>query len=413
MTETTYNLASIEGHNMECVFNSVNSSAEIESAKILDTLKLNSNMWRHNNKTYQIIRYDKNFLANDRYDTVGLFRSVIIRDGNIISFSPPKAMEQERFIQTYLPEECIAQEYVEGTMINLFYDKENSEWEIATRSSIGGKMTFYTNGKVNNTDTFRYMFLEACNHVNIDFDSLSKHYIYSFVLQHPNNRIVTPFSEMKIYLVACYQIQGLMIKSMNIEEMKELFRDTNISYPKNYSFSTFHEIKDIYASANTDYKEVGVMIYHKSGVRTKFRNPNYEMVRQLRGNQPKKQYRYLVLRQQGKVGEYLKYYKEDSKEFLNYRNQIHIFTKQLHENYFNCYIKKTKKLKDFPFQYRSHMFTIHQDYLTNLRPKRKHISKDYVINYINTLHPSKLMFSLNYNLRVLKYDEIKADTTQD
>ena len=127
MTETTYNLASIEGHNMECVFNSVNSSAEIESAKILDTLKLNSNMWRHNNKTYQIIRYDKNFLANDRYDTVGLFRSVIIRDGNIISFSPPKAMEQERFIQTYLPEECIAQEYVEGTMINLFYDKENSE----------------------------------------------------------------------------------------------------------------------------------------------------------------------------------------------------------------------------------------------------------------------------------------------
>ena len=51
---------------------------------------------------------------------------------------------------------------------------------------------------------------------------------------------------------------------------------------------------------------MGVIVYHKSGVRTKFRNPNYEFVRQLRGNEPKKQYRYLVLRQQEKVMEYLK-----------------------------------------------------------------------------------------------------------
>ena len=41
MVETTYNLASIEGHNMERVFNSGNSSSEIEPEKILDSLKLN------------------------------------------------------------------------------------------------------------------------------------------------------------------------------------------------------------------------------------------------------------------------------------------------------------------------------------------------------------------------------------
>ena len=42
-----------------------------------------------------------------------------------------------------MQKDCIAQEYVEGTMINLFYDNENCEWEIATRSSIGGKMAFF------------------------------------------------------------------------------------------------------------------------------------------------------------------------------------------------------------------------------------------------------------------------------
>ena len=59
---------------------------------------------------------------------------------------------------------------------------------------------------------------------------------------------------------------------------------------------------------NTSYHIQGVVIKTDDGARYKFRNPNYEHVRHLRGNQPKLQYQYLVLRQSGKVKEYLQYY---------------------------------------------------------------------------------------------------------
>ena len=39
------------------------------------------------------------------------------------------------------------------------------------------------------------------------------------------------------------------------------------------------------------------MIYNCDGTRTKIRNNNYEVVRKLRGNQPKLQYNYLCLKQ--------------------------------------------------------------------------------------------------------------------
>ena len=114
------------------------------------------------------------------------------------------------------------------------------------------------------------------------------------------------------------------------------------------------------------------MLYHpKSGMRSKFRNPNYEMVRNLRGNQPKKQYTYLVLRQQGRVSEYLKYYSEDKKDFALFREQIHVFTHHLHKNYLSCYVRKEHPLKYFPYEYRTHVYNLHQEYLTNLRPKKK------------------------------------------
>ena len=232
----------------------------------------------------------------------------------------------------------------------------------AVLSKVDGKTIVSSNhfdsdtGKIKNSDTFRYMFLEACEHSNLEFDDLSKEFCYSFVLQHPNNRIVTPFNEMKLYLISVFKIEDLIVKSISLKNVKPFFEKAQIYYPENYSFSTFSELRNKYASGNTDYKYVGVMIYDKkNGVRTKFRNPNYEIVRKLRGNQPKKQFRYLVLRQQGKVSEYLKFYSEDKKEFSQFREHIHVYTRQLHQNYIKCFILKENPLKNFPYQYRKYL----------------------------------------------------------
>ena len=77
--------------------------------------------------------------------------------------------------------------------------------------------------------------------------------------------------------------------------------------------------KDIVIMKESDV--MGIIVKNsRTGERTKFRNPIYEEVRHLRGNQPKLQYQYLTLRHSGKLPEYLKFYPESKAEFSVYRD---------------------------------------------------------------------------------------------
>ena len=62
-------------------------------------------------------------------------------------FSPPKSELFSKFVQdnteNMFQGTVRAEEFVEGTMINMFWT--GNEWEIATRSSVGGKVAFFTN----------------------------------------------------------------------------------------------------------------------------------------------------------------------------------------------------------------------------------------------------------------------------
>jgi hypothetical protein len=87
--------------------------------------------------SYTIRRYDKKTLTKDLISTCGLFRSVITdQDNNIVSFSPPKSLAFADFVAKY-PDtsRVVATEFVEGTMINVFWS--NGDWEIASRSNVG------------------------------------------------------------------------------------------------------------------------------------------------------------------------------------------------------------------------------------------------------------------------------------
>jgi hypothetical protein len=145
---------------------------------------------------------------------------------------------------------------------------------------------------------------------------------------------------------------------------------------------------------------MGIIIKNKiTGERTKIRNPIYEEVKHLRGNQPKLQYQYLCLRHSGKIPDFLKYYPEKKQEMSCYRDQVHMFTNALHNNYVSCYVRKEKPLNEFPAQYKTHMFKIHELFLNELRPNKLYVSNTVVMNYVNKLHPSLLMYCLNHNMR--------------
>jgi hypothetical protein len=245
-------------------------------------------------------------------------------------------------------------------------------------------------------------------HNNLKLDDLTKELCYSFVLQHPENRIVTPFYKPQLYLIGAYFIiQGntsdlLIIHPCIMKDLKEsvIWKNTTIKFPETYNLGNYSSLIEKYASMNTPYYIMGIVLHNiQTGERCKIRNPVYEQIRQLKGNQPKLQYQYLVLRQKNRVQEYLKYYPESKKYFSQFRDQLHLFTKTLLSNYISCFIKKEKSLLEYPEQYRSHMFQLHQLFLQEYREKKLFINLTVVVNYVNNLHPSQQMFSLNYPMR--------------
>jgi hypothetical protein len=412
-----YNLSSIPG------FNELIKTGEIISdyEKYYTKQQYNTKA----NKKYSIIKYNKEFLRPDLINTYGFLRSVIVSGQKVLSFAPPKSLSVEKFMLQYPTqyptqypkqnEHIIVEEFVEGTMINVFFDpdyEENGSWQIATRNTVGADVSFYKHSNM----TFNQMFMEACISNKLDVQCLNPLYCYSFVLQHPSNRIVVPFKNPQLFLVAVYEInqtdESITVSEANLLEVKNsgLFDLTEIKFPDRYEFSTYTKLIETFASGNTPYTVMGVVVKNtQTGERTKIRNPIYEEVRHLRGNQSKLLYQYICLRQSGKLSEYLKYYPETKKDMSNFRDRVHMFTNDLFKNYISCYVKKTQPLNLYLPQYKTHMFKLHEHYLNNLRPNGLYINNTEVIKYVNNLHPSLLMYCLNYNMRKRAIDTIKVE----
>lgn len=379
---------------------------------------LNVHDYHVDNIDYTIVKYNKDMLSSDIINTYGLLKSLIVSNGKVVSFAPPKSLASDTFMSKYPStnvndnNNIVVEEFVEGTMINLFYHKEYSMWQIATRNTVGANMSFYVNSHV----TFKQMFDEACIYNNLQLEYLDTNLVYSFVLQHPENRIVVPFKNPQLYLVAVFEINQqrdditIEEKDMSNVMLEDKWKQTSVKFPYRSKFTSYSELINVFASSNTDYTIMGIMIKNlETGEKTKFRNPNYEEVRQLRGNQSKLQYQYLCLRQSGKLSEYLKYYPETKNEMSKFRDQLHMFTNNLHRNYVSCYVNKEQKLCYFSDKYKTHMYKLHQHYIDNLRPKKLCITNTEVIKYVNSLHPSLLMYCLNYNLRRKSIDTVKAN----
>jgi len=413
MNKQAYNLSEIPG------FNDMLNPDFIGNSNVL---KLNKIECKTNNSSYRVIRYDKNLLCADLIPSYGLCRSVVLNSANnVVGFSPPKAIRPDVFINKY-PENdgaIEAEEFVEGTMINVFFDSTigvTGSWEISTRNIVGATSSFF---KTSHSKTFREMFMEAAAECKLDINQLDKDLCYSFVLQHPENRIVVPFSKHQLYLVCVYKINNrpnnVTVDFFDVLNYINVFKvdlGTSVKFPQIYEFTKYSDLIEKYGSMNTSYDIVGVVIHNKNtGERTKIRNPVYEQVRNLRGNQPKLQYQYLCLRKEGKVKDFLKFYPENKKDFSVFRDQVHLFTCTLYSNYVSCYIKKEKPLIEFSKQYRTHMFNIHQLYMNELREKKLFINNTFVIKYVNELHPSLLMYCLNFQMRKRNIDTIVADNS--
>ena len=377
---------------------SLNMNNMIDTARLNDDAYLDSRYLSYSRKgDFTILKYKKEHLQED--ENLGLFRSVIYRGDKMVCYSPPKSYTMDFKTQESIFGETIRyEEYVEGTMINVFHDGD--EWRIATRSILDATTTF----RVEHSDreenlSFAEMFEDAKRETNLSFDLLDYRYCYSFVLQHPKNRIVGMVPKPHLVLCAMYQIENNNVKEIAIYDNPEceiMFRKATVTIPKMYpNFNTIQEARCVFGSNYTGYSFQGIVL--KIGDRRyKIRNPNYNYVHNLRGNQSKLQYHYYCLRRnQNKVFEFLGFFPEYKATFEKYENELQCFTIRLLEHYAKCFIEKKTVLKDNPYELKNHLFNIHQIYLQS----RNTIRYNNIAYYLQQIEPARLMYSINYTKR--------------
>jgi len=357
------------------------------------------------NNGFTLLKYDKDQLTEDNTASLGRIRSVILQDDDLVSFAPIKSMPKSQYMNLG-PGSHVVEEFIDGTMINCFYDKRRRQWEYATRSVVGADTQFFDESDMGWSLSFKKMFRDTFSNSQLRWDMFNREYCYSFVLQHPRNRIVVPVQRPTLWLIEVYDLSNRRVRLVDTsaECFRELLNHVRTPYvhmvfetatPEDYE-AAFGTFIDELEKRPQDHRKMGFVV--RSGlVRYKFRYPAYEYVKRLRGNNSKLQYQYYSLRKTGTVKEFLKYFPEYRWRFAQFRDVLHEFTNHLWNNYMLCFVHHQLQFNRFPAHFRRHMFALHDIYLQELLPRKWHIDQRIVIDYVNSRHPSDLLHTINHH----------------
>lgn len=370
-------------------------------------------------KMYYVLKYDRSKLNDADFATRGLLRSVVVdaADGRVVAYAPPKMLRVSRDDTRTITPPLVAQEFVEGTMFNLFWDTSDTGgfWEIATKSCVGlfpqlGLSADASEAEVAaaklsaeasraHQNSFRDLFFETVAACKLDLNVLPRHYSYSFVVQHPKKKIVNGLNETRMYLIAIYHcVKEEAAAADGMVSVTEIPRtvdacgfdwsQTLVRVPETYvqdSGCTVAQLAEKYSSLNTPVHLAGVVVYNtETGERFKFRNPVFERVKLSKGRDSNLRYTYLTCRKDRTVAEYLKQHPEHADEFSSYRNMLHMYTTTLFKLYIECYVKKQQPLGNYPREYRTMMYQLHHNvYLGTMREQKKFVTLETVITFVN------------------------------
>lgn len=345
---------------------------------------------------------------------VRLYRSIITNEHmDIICYSPPTAILIDDFKIKYpnITPQIYANEIIEGTMINLFYDERQRSWEISTRATIGGNYWYYRTQYATMEDeiqlTFREMFMECmgCNKGDPLSDiellqHLPNNCSYSFVMQHPKNHMVLDISVPRIYLVAIYELNKRVVTCIPqpIYETWDIFLNTPLCFPEKYNCSNYEEYQRLFGSLHTPHEILGIMFTNlETGERASFSNVVYENIKKLRGNNPNLQYQFFELKQLEDKQKFLKYFPMYNNHFSHFNQEYQEFISTVHQYYYTYYVLKQHAESPIPKKYFIHVSRIHHNiYIPSLSSTRVIITRQIVESYFENMSSGELMHYMYY-----------------
>jgi len=321
---------------------------------------------------YAILRYDKAYQSTQTMAN-GFFRSLVwdVIANRPVCVAPPKASEQT-------PSTYRCEEFLEGVMVNAFLDASGTV-KLATRSKMGATGTFYS------SRSFQDLLVDALqqkgfNTIQEIKQILGSHTFASFLLQHPDHRIVSRITVPSLYLIH----RGSVSEdgTVTLQEVNEgPFAIPTIAVPENVS----PEALVIQLAEQRGWQWQGLVFKNGQGSRWRLRSKAYTMVRTLRGESPRQDVQFLNLRGKGMMETYLYYFPEEKDAMWELEGSLRNLTHNLYQQYVNCHIKHQIKFADLPPFWKPHVFSLHSLFLGSLKEKGHFIRKQEVIQYMNHL----------------------------
>lgn len=303
---------------------------------------------------FALIHYDKE-KSDMTLPHVGTFRSVVwnVNTNRPVCMSPVRGLKFSAAIDAGVDiAACFVEDFVDGVMINMFHD--GRDWVLTTRTQLGADGHFY------GTRPFRELFWEAFAAANLTkATNLKPEYAYSWVLQHPEERIVVApeYGIPRLYLVEVRSTADMAINyAVSHNRQKGTLR------PQSHDdLRTIEDVTERVATWGKRYgtKWQGLVIYTHDGTRYKIRSSEYEEARNLRGNQPKRPFTWLERWGELKLGQYLRLFPEERVEAEALVARFKACTQELYDLYQKVYRERALPLRDAPQKYRKLLWDCH------------------------------------------------------
>ena len=339
---------------------------------------------------YAILRNSKDkdgeaALAEDAVsETAQVCRSVVWdTESNLPCCVAPFAARRNQKIPNDLS--LRVEDFVEGVMVNVYRARGDAETHVTTRSKLDADGSFYSER------SFRELFEEAMDEkkTTLDYierligepnDSVAATFI-TLVLAHPEHRVVRTVEKANFWAVYRGSVANDGTVTFYTEDLPSTWR------PKVYSM----DFKGEFADLKAKFEEIKAtkpwywqgLVVHSGLQRWRFRNAEHDRVRRdLRGTESNSFSRFLRLRAQRRVQEYLRIYKEDSQEFDGFEQQYRSDTKTLYNWYCKVHKEHSLVFKSLPKSVQPLVFDTHKFYLVALRPANKSLHLAELITWV-------------------------------
>lgn len=325
----------------------------------------------------RIIESPESSLVVIRYvrgtDELALFRSVVWNtETNLpLCVAPPKAKNGEPPINVQL---SATEDFVDGVMVNAFV--ANGALQLATRTTLGARNHFYSE------KSFADMFSEAIARTAIaDLTSVletaraefgATSCFASFVLQHPEHRVVAKVDAAAVFVVQVGYVgeTGAVTICERATNWPQAFGRLQVHSYATRRFAE-NEAKQMLqrTAVQRGWRWQGLVFKDGNGGRWRLRSTTYQTLRSLRGNEAKDVDRFLRLRSEKQVMEYLKHYAEERDTFWTFEQTLRERTETVFQLYTAVHKARSMVFKDVPAAYKPAVFLLHKLWLEELRPK--------------------------------------------